>query len=266
MPTIAPQAACRSAAVTVALLAVGVASPAVAFAGGTPTLGTATIIAAGQRSPIDVGGNHLHQGDTIARGTQLVRWSVTMHGDRMATVTLTCPAAMLESGLGSQEGSQLTPVTSPGSRFYEPTLDVRFATAPHVNANTAVGHVYLLCRDPLVAPLKSGLEVPAKPIRKAGQRTPVAVPAGHLRRGAKIPAGSQLVRWGVAVFDAKEHVLTLTCPHGMVARGIGTQAGGQLATTLWTRFGRNALKVGFVRTSNAHYHEATASVYALCGR
>lgn len=108
------------------------------------------------------------------------------------------------------------------SRYYERTVDVTFDAAPKVDPNTAHGPVYLLCRDMKLAPFASGraLFSPGAPnaVRKAGQRSPVDVPAAHLHRGAKIQRGTQLVRWGVALFDAKEHALTMTCPRGTVVR------------------------------------------------
>jgi hypothetical protein len=267
MPITSPHRKTRIVAATAVLLTAALAAPASGLAAGAPTLGPPTVLAAGQQSPVDIGGNHLHQGDTIGRGTQLVRWAVTMHGTSKVPVTLTCPGATVESGIGSQEGSQLYPAAAKGSRYYERTLDVTFDAAPKVDPSTAHGQVYLLCRDTKIAPLGSGLLEPMPPmaVRKAGQRSPVAVPAAHLRRGAQIRKGTQLVRWGVALFDAKEHVLTITCPSGTVVRGIGMRKGAQVDDgTLWSRYGHRTLKVGFRRASSATHNEATASVYVLC--
>lgn len=267
MPTTPSHRTSRSAAVTAALLTAALAGPAGALAAGPPTLGPPTVIAAGQRSPIDVGGNHLHQGDAIARGTQLVRWAVTMHGANGDYNKLSCPASMVESGVGFQEGSQVYPAVLPGDRFYQRSLDVTFHVAPKIDPTTAHGHVYLLCRDNKVAPLGSGISFPAPPmvVLHAGRRSPVAVAAAHLRRGAKIRKGTQLVPWGVELFDAKHHVLTVPCPRGTVVRGIGMKKSAQvIGGTLYSRPGRNTIKVGFQRASTATYNEATASLYAVC--
>jgi hypothetical protein len=272
MPTTPPHRTLRSAAVAAALLTATFAAPAGAVAAGPPTagpptLGPPTVIAAGQKSPIDVGGNHLRQGDTIARGTQLVRWAVTMHGASKAPVTLSCPGSLVESGFSQQEGSQIYASTAKGSRFYERTLDVTFRAAPKIDPSSAHGQVYLLCRDRKVAPLHGGMTYPMPPmaVRRAGQRSPVAVPGAHLKRGAKIAKGMQLVRWGVVLFDARQHVFTVTCPRGTAVRGIGMAQGAQvIGGTLFSRPGRNTVKAAFQRAPSAHHNEATASVYLAC--
>src|SRR3954467_8424686 len=103
--------------------------PAGALAADAPTLGPPTIIPAGQKTPIDVGGNHLHQHDVIRRGTELVRWPVTMHGASKAPITLTCPTGTIHTGLGLQEGSHVYFAVAQDSEYYRRTIDVRFYAA-----------------------------------------------------------------------------------------------------------------------------------------
>jgi hypothetical protein len=255
----------RGAALAVALLTIAVAAPATALAAAVPTISAPTVIAAGQKAPINIGGNHLLQGDTIRKGTQLLRFAVTMNGTKQAAVNLGCPDGTVESGFGVPDpDTQIYAGAVPGSRFYEQTRMLTLGVVPKVDPATAQGQVYLLCRDPAVAPLPSGLDLPTQHNLKAGQRSPVAVPAAHLRAGARIGSGTQLVRYGVVLFGAKERILTPTCPRGTVVSGIGTQDHAQVATTLWSKLGRRSLKVGFTRTANAHYNEAKASLYVAC--
>ncbi len=62
-----------------------------ATAAQAPTLGAPTTFKAGQTTPVDIAGNHLHHGQTIRKGTRLLRWKVTMHGASNARVTLSLP-------------------------------------------------------------------------------------------------------------------------------------------------------------------------------
>jgi hypothetical protein len=154
-----------------------------------------------------------------------------------------------------------------GHRFYERTLSVTFVAAAKIDPSTAHGHVYLLCRDTQVAPLRAGLASPLPPhrVRSAGECGPVAVPAAHLHRGSKIPRGTRLEPRDVMLFDAKHHVLTVPCPRGTVVRGIGMQQRGQVnGGTLYSRTGRNTIKVGFQRAPTFPHNEATANFYVAC--
>jgi hypothetical protein len=245
----------RRAATAAALaLAAALAAPGAALAAEAPTLGPPTIIPAGQRTPIDVGGNHLHQGDTIRRGTQLVRWPVTM---------LTCPDATIHTGLGLREGSRVYFGVVKGSDYYRRTIDVRFYAAPKVNADGARGHVYALCRDLAVAPLAPGLGPPT--VRRAGQRSPIDVAGNHLHRGDRIRRGMQLVRWPVTL-RGRSGFVTLACPRGTVHRGIGMREGARLGAALsrYSRYGRTTLKVRISPRPGADAAGTTESVYALC--
>jgi hypothetical protein len=254
----------RRGAIAAALaLAAALAAPAGALAADAPTLGPPTIIPAGQKTPIDVGGNHLHQGDTIRRGTQLVRWPVTMHGASKATITLTCPDGTIHSGLGVQEGSQVYFGVVKGSDYYRRTIDVRFYAGPKADAASAHGHVYALCRDLSVAPLNPAVGVPT--IRKAGQRSPVSVPGNHLHRGDAIRRGTQLVRWPVTL-RGRAGVVTLECPRGTVHRGIALPEGSKLSATLtgYSRYGHRTLKLRVGPRPGADASDTTSSIYALC--
>ena len=251
----------RRAAVTGALALMALAAPTGALAAESPTLGPPTIIPAGQTTPIDVGGNHLHQGDTIRRGTQLVRWPVTMHGASRAPITLTCPDGTIHTGLGLQEGTQVYFAVVKGSEYYGRTITVRFYASPKADANVAHGHVYALCRDLSVAPLRPALGYPT--IRTAGQRSPVAVPGNHLHQGDRIRRGTQLVRWPVTLRGSSGFV-TLVCQRGAVHRGLALPERSKLGFTVSGRYGHNRLKVRVSPRPGADVTGTTGSIYALC--
>jgi hypothetical protein len=254
----------RGAAIAAALaLTAALAVPAGALAAEPPTLGPPTIIPAGQKTPIDVGGNHLHQHDVIRRGTELVRWPVTMHGASKAPITLTCPTGTIHTGLGLQEGSQVYFGVVKGSNYYGPTIDVRFYSAPRVDPAGAHGHVYALCRDTAIAPLAPGIGLPV--IRKAGQRSPVDVAGNHLHRGDRIAKGTQLLRFPVTLRGDSRGTVTLECPRGTVHRGLGFQEGAKIDVTLWNRYGRRTMRVGVHPRTGASASGTTGSIYALCG-
>ena len=256
----------RRAAVAAALaLTAAIAAPSGALAADAPTLGAPTIIPAGQTTPIDVAGNNLRQGDTIRRGTELVRWPVALHGNSRAPIALTCPTGTIHTGLGLQEGSDVAFAVLQDSAYYKRAIDVRFYAVRDADPNTATGHAYALCRDVAVAPLAPSLGFPS--IRKAGQTSPIDVAGNNLRQGDRIRRGTQLVRWGVTMRGASNASLTLSCPAGTVHRGLGQQEGSKVSATLSpnSRYGRNTLKVRFAARPGAG-PGATGSVYALCGR
>jgi hypothetical protein len=117
-----------------------------ASAAQAPTLGPLTIIQAGQKTPIDVGGNHLHRGATIRKGTELRRWLVTMHGPSHATITLKCGPGAKHVGLGQQEGAKFYFGVAKGSDYFHRTIKVRFRGVPGVDVNGARASVYALCK------------------------------------------------------------------------------------------------------------------------
>ncbi|MDX6707624.1 MAG: hypothetical protein QOK16_2756 [Solirubrobacteraceae bacterium] len=117
-----------------------------ATAAQAPTLGPLTIIKAGQKTPIDVAGNHLHQGATIRKGTELRRWLVTMHGASNANITLKCGPGAKHVGLGQQEGAKISFAVSKGSDYFHRTIRVHFYPRPNTDANGAKASVYALCK------------------------------------------------------------------------------------------------------------------------
>jgi hypothetical protein len=254
----------RRAAIAAALaLVAALAAPSGALAAEAPTLGPPTVIPAGQKTPIDVGGNNLHQGDTIRKGLELVRWPVTMHGASNAPITLTCPDGTIHSGLGVQEGSKVYFAVVKGSDYYGRTIKVRFYPGRNVAPNGARGHVYALCRDLSVAPLGPALGPPT--IRKAGQRGPVDVPGNHPHQGDTIRRGTQLVRWLVTL-RGRNGFVTLQCPRGTVHRGLALPEGSKLSATLTksSRYGHNTLTVRVGPRPGADASGTTGSIYALC--
>lgn len=131
------------------LIASALASLAVAgtaTAAQAPTLGPLTVIKAGQKTPIDVAGNHLHQGATIRKGTELRRWLVTMHGASNANVALKCGPGGKHIGLGLQEKAKVASAVSKGSSYYHRTIKVHFYTRSGVDPNGAHSSVYALCK------------------------------------------------------------------------------------------------------------------------
>jgi hypothetical protein len=131
------------------LIATALASLAVAgtaTAAQAPTLGPVTIIKAGQKTPIDVAGNHLHQGATIRKGTELRRWLVTMHGRSNASIALRCGPGAKHVGLGQQENAKVSFAVSRGSGYYHRTIEVHFYTRAGVDADGAHSSVYALCK------------------------------------------------------------------------------------------------------------------------
>jgi hypothetical protein len=262
-----PHTSARRTAFTAALaltLTAAFALPSGALA-AAPTLGAPTIIPAGQPTPIDVGGNNLHQHDIIRQGTELVRWPVAMHGASKAPITLTCPAGEFHSGLGLQEGSDVAFGVAKGSDYFSRTIDVRFYTIRDADPNSATGHVYALCRDPEVAPTAPLLGFPV--IRKAGQRSPVDIAGNHLHRGDTIRKGTQLLRFPVTMLGRSNTYLRLDCPKGLVHRGLGEQEGAKVSATLSrnSRYGHATMKVRFNTRPGVSANGTRGSVYALCG-
>jgi hypothetical protein len=133
------------------LIASVLASLAIAGTAGAaqaPTLGPVTIIPAGQKTPLDIAGNHLHRGATIRKGTELRRWLVTMHGRSNADITLWCGPGAKHVGLGQQESAKVAMgVSKPwAGAYFHRTIKVHFRPAPGVDANGAKASVYALCK------------------------------------------------------------------------------------------------------------------------
>ena len=134
----------RKILVATALASLGVAGTA--GAAQAPTVGPVAIIKAGQKTPIDIGGNHLHQGATIRKGTELRRWLVTLHGASDKGVTLSCGPGSEHVGLGQQEKAKIAFAVVKGSSYGHRTIRVRFYAAPKVDADGAKASVYALCK------------------------------------------------------------------------------------------------------------------------
>jgi hypothetical protein len=118
-----------------------------AVAAQAPTLGPPTVFKAGQKTPVDIGGNHLHHGATIRQGTQLLRWKVTMHGASNARVTLSCPAGTKHVGLGTLDHPKIAFKLAKGSSYGHRTIKVQYyAGRAGVNLDGASGHTYALCK------------------------------------------------------------------------------------------------------------------------
>jgi hypothetical protein len=133
--------------ITAAALA-ALACAGTAAAAQAPTLGPPTTFKAGQTTPVDIGGNHLHHGQTIRKGTQLLRWKVTMHGASNARVTLTCPAGTKHVGLGTLDHPKITFKVAKGSSYNHRTIKVQYyAGRAGVKLDGATGHTYALCKS-----------------------------------------------------------------------------------------------------------------------
>jgi hypothetical protein len=118
-----------------------------AAAAQAPTLGPPTTFKAGQTTPVDIAGNHLHHGQTIRKGTRLLRWKVTMHGASNARVTLSCPSGTRHVGLGSLDHPKITFKVAKGSSYGHRTIKVQYyAGRSGVNLDGATGHTYALCK------------------------------------------------------------------------------------------------------------------------
>jgi hypothetical protein len=119
-----------------------------AAAAQAPTLGPPTTFKAGQATPVDIGGNHLHHGQTIRKGERLLRWKVRMHGASNARVKLTCPAGTRHVGLGTLDHPKITFKVAKGSSYGHRTIEVQYyAGRAGVKLDGATGHTYALCRS-----------------------------------------------------------------------------------------------------------------------
>lgn len=133
--------------ILIAAVLTGLVCATSAAAAQAPTLGPPTVFKAGQKTPVDIAGNHLHHGATIRRGTRLLRWKVTMHGASNARVKLTCPAKTRHVGLGSLDHPKIAFKLAKGSSYQHRTIQVQYyAGRAGVNLDGASGHTYALCR------------------------------------------------------------------------------------------------------------------------
>ena len=131
----------------IAALLTSLVCAASASAAQAPTVGPVKIFKAGQKTPVDIAGNHLHHGATIRKGTRLLRWKITMHGASYARVTLSCPAGTKHVGLGSLDHPKIAFKVAKGSSYNHRTIKVQYyAGRAGVNLDGASGHTYALCK------------------------------------------------------------------------------------------------------------------------
>lgn len=131
----------------IAALLASLVCAASASAAQAPTVGPVKVFKAGQTTPVDIAGNHLHQGATIRKGTRLLRWKVTMHGASDARVTLSCPAGTKHVGLGTFDHPKIAFKVAKGSGYNHRTIKVQYyAGRSGVNLDGATGHTYALCK------------------------------------------------------------------------------------------------------------------------
>jgi hypothetical protein len=131
----------------IAALLTSLVCAASATAAQAPTVGPVTVFKAGQKTPVDIGGNHLHHGATIRKGTQLLRWKITMHGASNARVTLSCPAGTKHVGLGSLDHPKIAFKVAKGSSYGHRAIKVQYyAGQAGVDLDGASGHTYALCK------------------------------------------------------------------------------------------------------------------------
>jgi hypothetical protein len=131
----------------IAALLASLVCAASAAAAQAPTVGPVKVFKAGEKTPVDIGGNHLHHGATIRKGTQLLRWKITMHGASNARVTLSCPAGTKHVGLGSLDHPKIAFKVAKGSSYGHRTIKVQYyAGQAGVDLDGASGHTYALCK------------------------------------------------------------------------------------------------------------------------
>ncbi len=133
----------RKLVATVAVLA---ALGGTAHAAAAPTVSTPKVYAAGQKTPVDVAGNDLRAGDTIRKGTKLLRWKVRLNGANNHVITLRAPRGYRHVGLAINDGRQIGFAVAKGSRYYESTIKVRVYAFSGADAATASGHMYALVK------------------------------------------------------------------------------------------------------------------------
>lgn len=273
MPTTTPRHTARRAAVTAALaLTTALAIPAGALAANAPTFGPPAITPAGQPAPIAIPGNHLGRGDTIPEGMQILRWAVTLNGASDDPTALVCPAGTIVTGIGEPEGNPIGFGVVQPAHSFENTVNVRFDPAPHVDPNGATGSMYVLCRDLSAAPL-APLVFPTTVVQP-GRRSPVNVLRSHpgtgariVRAGGRIPKGDKLERTTIALVGRRTGNVTLSCPTGMAAEGLGSLRDAKLGVDVvkGASFGHRAIKIRVTRQGHNAFNMVTASVYTLCG-
>ncbi|HEX6389422.1 MAG TPA: hypothetical protein VFZ89_08245 [Solirubrobacteraceae bacterium] len=118
----------------------------VAQAASAPTVSAPKVYNAGEKTPVTVPGNDLRAGDTIRKGTKLLRWKVTLNGANNKTIALKAPAGYRHVGLAINNGRQVGFAVANGSRYYKQTIKVRVFALGSADADTASGHIYALVK------------------------------------------------------------------------------------------------------------------------
>src|SRR4051794_32876159 len=60
-----------------------------------PSVSAPTVFLPGETTPVDIGGNDLHAGDAIRKGTELLRFKVTLNGPSDTPVALRAPSGYI---------------------------------------------------------------------------------------------------------------------------------------------------------------------------
>ncbi len=129
-----------------ATLAVFAGSATVVQAASAPTLSAPKVYKAGQRTPVEVAGNDLAAGDTIRKGTKLLRWKVTLNGRNNQTISLPATKGYKHVGLAVNNGRQISFAVAKGSTYYKSTIKVRVYTLKGADVDGASGHIYALVK------------------------------------------------------------------------------------------------------------------------
>jgi hypothetical protein len=132
---------------TVATLGALAGSATVVQAASAPTVSAPKVYNAGQKTPVDVAGNDLRAGDTIRKGTKLLRWKVTLNGANNRIVTLNAPAGYKHVGLAVNDGRQISFAVAKGATYYKSAIKVRVYALGGVDVDTASGHMYALVKQ-----------------------------------------------------------------------------------------------------------------------
>ena len=147
-PSITHRAVAIGAALTVS--AAALAPVAVATSGPPATILSKTIIHAGNKAPVAVPGNHLHAGQTIRKGYELIHYQIRVNGKQplgyrnQKTITLHAPKGNIITGLA--EGKDLIVGWGVHSNYKRSTLKVAFYLNPNKHDGAKKGSTYMLVK------------------------------------------------------------------------------------------------------------------------
>jgi len=131
---------------TAATLAVFAGSATAVQAASAPTVSEPKVYNPGQKTPVEVAGNDLSAGDTIRKGTKLLRWKVTLNGRNNQTITLRASSGYKHVGLATNNGRQISFAVAKGSNYLKSTIKVRVYVLKGADVNGASGHIYALVK------------------------------------------------------------------------------------------------------------------------